>query len=64
MAIISSPKSDPALAPSEVGSFHSVHPVGTVIDVVCQGLRSQVSSGEVVLGETGSPGQYLCQRAD
>ena len=38
---------------SEVGTFHSVHPMATVMEVVCAGIRGELSSGEVVQGEPG-----------
>ena len=36
-----------------MGSFHSVHPIAIVMDVVCAGIRGELSSGEAVQSEPG-----------
>ena len=37
----------------EVGSFHSAHPMNTVMMLVCQGVREQLSSGDIVAPRPG-----------
>lgn len=41
-----------ALTP-EVGTFHSVHPMSTVMELVCLGMKDQLSTGEFVVAEAG-----------
>lgn len=61
----SAPSPEPAPAPGTVGTFHSVHPIATVMEIVRIGVRDQLSSPNEGVGKGGVLASiYLSELSD